>query len=427
MQKYIINSAILIIVAAAIILFACKKDENISNLSVELIQCSNVDIPFIENPYPIEQYLINKENPDEEKMDRQLYEIGLKARDLFTNTDLNRFIIDNAIERANDCIDLRTFKEWSPISTGKYSTKTVDELDAIVKSTNLQNVSKSSETYGEIENYIPAIFVVNIENADPNKMPIFSPGVFVNEDLPGMEKYEDHIVIWYFDTEKNDFVEGLISEEMALKTSHPILIVDNACEEITNRRKDENHSAGKAVCNSPNTPTYQMTRSYYCTNEYQVNTRSETSGKSEFCVVGALINENGVNGRLHSGTSGIGWWLIAKVAKADIGKPLSKWVNFCRPWDTSNPDVTPFECNYIFWNSFERDWAKSPKSLGTATANGKTVYLDGNMKNASDWYAYAPNEVQSNRCDLPYIFNNWAKWHEKYPSKGKVRIWRVDP
>ena len=407
--------AVVLIAGVATIFYACKKDENSSKQQngtpAKAFQCSNVDIAFIENPYSIEQHITNPEDLDDEMLDRQLYEIALKAKFLFTNTDLNRFIIDKAGERANDCIDLRTFKEWPSVNTGKYPAKAVNELAATLQSTNLQYISKNPEVYGQMEHYIPALFVVNLENADPNKMPIFSPGIFVNEDLTNMESCEDCIIIWYFDKERNDFVEGVMSEEMALTTTHPIFIVDNACEEVTNRLKTDDMSGGKAVCTSNIPITEPMRRAYYSSNEYQINIGYEGVGKSEFCAVGVLIDENGANSRINSASNGIGWWLIDKVAKKDIGKLLSKWVTFCRPWDIYTPDVVPFECNYVIWNTFERDWARSPKPLGRATANGKTIYLDGNMKNNSNWYAYDPHDNSSsfnfavNRLDLPYIFN----------------------
>ena len=423
--------AVVLIAGVATIFYACKKDENSSKQQngtpAKAFQCSNVDIAFIENPYSIEQHITNPEDLDDEMLDRQLYEIALKAKFLFTNTDLNHFIMDKAGERVNDCIDLRTFEDWSSVSTGKYSAKAVNELAATLQSTNLQYVSKNPEVYGQVEQYIPALFVVNLANADPDKMPIFSPGIFVNEDLTKMKNCEDCIIIWYFDKEKNDFVEGVMSEEMALTTTHPIFIVDNASEELTNRLKTEdNMPGGKAVCTS-NTPiTPQMRRSYYSSYEYQINIGYEGVGKSEFCVTAYLVDENGAVECLNNSSA---WWLIDKVAKKDIGKPLSKWVTFCRPNTINFPDVVPFECNCVTWNTFERDWARSSKFLGKATFNGTPIFLYGNMKNDSNWYAYNPQNINYNfavhRLDLPYIFNNWAKLHNN--DKGKLRIWRVDP
>ena len=413
-----------ILVVAGVIFNACKKGE----IFAENKKISDSAIPFTENPYPIEKYLSNPEDIDDEILDKQLYEIGLTARHLFKNTNLNRFIIENANKSANDCIDLRDFKSWSPvisgIKTGEYTDEIVNKLQKTLESTNLQYISKKPEIAGEVEHYIPALFVVNIDNADPNKMPIFSPGIFVNEELPGMEGYEDHIVIWYFDPAKGDFIEAILSEEMALTITNPIFIVDNADEAMTKRQKTTNNNGNvsKVVyCIDPNV-TAQMKKSYYASYEYQINTRSETVGKSELCAVLGAIDEYG--GGVHWVNNSSGWHLIAKVAKNDVGKLMSSWVTFCRVNSTAYPDFVPFGCNYIFWNTFERDWAKSQKPLGNGTANGKTVNLGGNMKYSSDWYAYNPAYLQGNHLNLAYIFNNWAKMHEN--TWSKLRIWRID-
>lgn len=197
MKKNKIFTAItLTAVIGAGVFFACKKDEMTSSFPKKKIQKKiDGDFTFLENPYPIEEYLSNPEDLDEETLDEQLYEIGLIAKQFFKNTNLNHYIIEKAISRANDCIDLRTFREWPSVAAREYPNEIIDELQTILESTQLKYISKNLEVYGQEEYYIPAIFVANIENADPHKMPIFSSGVYVNEDLPGMEEYEDYIVV----------------------------------------------------------------------------------------------------------------------------------------------------------------------------------------------------------------------------------------
>jgi len=87
--------------------------------------------------------------------------------------------------------------------------------------------------------------------------------------------------------------------------------------------------------------------------------------------------------------------------------------------------VVPFHLNAIFWNTYERDWAKSEKDLGQASRNNVTIYLYGRRKYSGDWYAYDPNVVNNNPFDLNTVYWNWAKWHNNL--KEKYRIWRVQP
>jgi len=346
----------------------------------------------------------------------------LAARHLFKNTNLNSFIIETANQVVNDCVDLRTFMDWPLAGTGCPADK-ISELQNVLAETNLQYISKNPMVYGEVEHYIPAIYVFNVQKANPNKMPIFSPGIFVNEDLPGMEQYEDHLVVWYFDVERNVFIEGLLSEEAALTLTNPIFIVDNADPKRSKAHKsgeDDDPDPEDCISTAP-TPTQAMRDAYYKSYEYQLNYRMEATGKSDFCINAALIDEYGGGGyRVTYKDNGSVYpeWLIAKVAKKDIGKPLTQWFGFCLT--LFGIDNVPFECNYLFWNLYERDWAKSPKDLGEATANNKTIYLEGNMKYNNNWIAYHPNDVQSNPFDFAAVFNSGSKTYQNYMYKLTV-------
>ncbi|MDL2230824.1 hypothetical protein LJB75_00210, partial [Bacteroidales bacterium OttesenSCG-928-L19] len=263
------------------------------------------------------------------------------------------------------------------------------------------------------------------ENADPMKTPIFSPGVFVNEEFVGMERYEDHIVVWYFDAKLGDFIEGLMSEEMSLSISNPLFIVDNACMEMIKRGKATVGVGGSLPYCRDLKATQQMYRDYYSSNEYQINVCYENSGKSELCVTSLIIDEFGYWEAIQSD-----WYLIDKVKKKDIGKPLSKWVTFCRPNSIFMNDVVPFACNYLFWNTFERDWAKSNKNFGIGTANGTIVYLSGRAKSSSNWFAFNPSlspndpqSVQRNSLDFTHIFHYWTKRHSS--NNGYLQVWKI--
>jgi hypothetical protein len=112
------------------------------------------------------------------------------------------------------------------------------------------------------------------------------------------------------------------------------------------------------------------------------------------------------------------WKEIASVDKDDIGDQLDHWEQFC------SDEVLPHSQNFAFWNTYERDWYSSDKSLGTATANGTTIYLAGRRVYTSEWYGIDPNYIAWYPVDFEYIYNSWAKWHEN--SKGNLRFWRVE-
>ncbi|AEV31614.1 hypothetical protein Oweho_0599 [Owenweeksia hongkongensis DSM 17368] len=115
------------------------------------------------------------------------------------------------------------------------------------------------------------------------------------------------------------------------------------------------------------------------------------------------------------------WKEIREVEKKDIGKLLGHWEQFIT---TNASPVAPYGSSYTYWNTFERDWYSSAKDLGNGSGNGKTVYLAGERKYSSEWYAYNPSVVKNNRVDYGTIYSSWAKWHNN--SKGKFRLWRVE-
>lgn len=293
-----------------------------------------------------------------------------------------------------------------------------------MENTHLTHVSKNPAVYGEIETYIPAIFVINADKADPSKMPIIGTGVMVNEDLPGMEEFEDNIIVWYFDESTGEFVEGLMDEETVLATTHPVFMIDNACEELTIMPKQTIHSKGEVV--TPRSGTNPEERFYLSSYEYQINSRNEGSGKSEFCVSGYIIDEDGDHGSIsrNENYTANDYHLIAKVPKDAIGVEQSKWVTFARPRDIYISDFAPFQYTYVFWNSFERDGCRSKKPLIDANGNNIHVSIEGKMHFYSDWYAFNPTETNNNRLDLETIFNQWSKTYSN--DNGKLTIWRID-
>jgi len=69
-----------------------------------------------------------------------------------------------------------------------------------------------------------------------------------------MDEYEDYIVAWLINGE-GDYTELLINEEMAMNTTHPIFIIDNAEEFISTRKKQIFQSDQSNIVNSKNQET----------------------------------------------------------------------------------------------------------------------------------------------------------------------------
>lgn len=410
----------LVAVFISIALSGCEKDDT-TNSKIKSLKYNTLDIDLMESPYTIDQHLNSLEDPQEASMDRNLYEIASCLKDFFKSSDLNAYIISQASLHVNDCIDLRNFGNWEIFSKSEFSSEMIKNASDVISHINLTHISNNPNDPG-LEQYIPAIFVINAENANPMETPIIGTGVMANEELPNMEDCEDCMIVWFYDNASGQFVEGLLSEEMALRTSHPIFIIDNADETLTERPKQNNDVIQEPFTKQGTSPEERF---YLSSNEFKINKRYETTGKSEFCITGIHVTEDGTSGYISKSANYYkDFHLVSKVPKNSIGAQLNEWVSFCKPYSIDMPDLYPMQYNYIYWNSFERDWAKSPKELGSFTVFNVPYYLYGNMENGSDWYAFDPNDLQNHRLDLVSIFNNWCQTFEN--EKGNLRIWRID-
>ena len=149
--------------------------------------------------------------------------------------------------------------------------------------------------------------------------------------------------------------EILINEEMAMSTTHPIFIMDNAEEELINTEK----SALIGITEPEFIKSAVTDDTDFAIANYKLKRRCESSGDSEFCITAYRINPNGaIHQILYSGNNFNPWKEITKVSKRNINNFMTITSHFC------SQDVRPFDENYIFWNTFERDWAKSSKVIG---------------------------------------------------------------
>lgn len=401
------------IVAIALLLagfMSCEKEKATTNSTVQL-KSMEVDFTIIVNPLPIEDYFTNGEDPEDEAINYVLYEIAVAARPLFKDASLNSYIYSKATKNDNACVDLVELTNSAEARELVEDKEAFDNLKVIVESASLTHTSLNPGDEGRVEEYIPAIFVANIETADPEKQAIFSPGIDLNTEIPEVSEYEDYIVAWLIE-ENGTFEEILINEEMAMNTQHPIFIVDNAEEEITHRPKSE------VEIHVPESK--DQSNSWYSSYDYQLFYRWETSNYSEFAITAYLIKPAGVWLILERNSGATEHWKkIDDVHKNNIGNVLYHWEQIC------DMSVVPFTQNYIFWNTYEYDWNRSNKYLGTASRYNYTQPLVGKMKYSGDYYGFQPSQVSTSPLDLDYIYANWAKWY--YGNGGNIRMWRIQP
>lgn len=385
---------------------ACKNEsfEEISKSNIKEISAITIDNQiFSVNPIDVEQFVGNPNDIDDEKINRQLLEIAITAREYFRKNSQNEIIMNKSKFSSNKCFNL---KELSSINSLKSASKEYLNLISAINKTDLKHKSNNSLKSGIIEEYVPAIHFVNLETADINKRPFICPGFEVKSELTGLEEFEDYIVAWFYDDE-DKLHEILINEEMAMATTHPVLVIDNAEAELLNQEKSTSVISEVSILKSTNLWTEIKSL------DYQINLRYEGSGNSEFCITAVLIDETGTVMKCLNGGFDL-WTEISEVGPSYIGSPLYKWQPIC------SSDLQPLSSNFIFWNTYERDWFNTTKTLGSATRNGTTIELTGNRKYSDEWYGIDPSQLNSNPLDISYIYNYNSKMYSN--SKGHLNF-----
>jgi hypothetical protein len=281
-----------------------------------------------------------------------------------------------------------------------------------------------------VEKYVPAIFVPNLEKIADANQPLISPNIYADGNSD--ESIEDNIITWYY-TESGELKEILLNEQTSEATNNPLFLIDNA---VTTLKSTENknfkplNTMREDATPHSNSASRSLSFSSY---EHSIESNSYryepwTSGKSEFAVTAIRIDPSGTFHLIYQTNSGTfkTWQKISEIKKNDIGSTRYVWAHHASNWEPwSNPwtEATQNGVNMVFWNTFERDWNRSSKQIGTCSASGTTIYLAGNMRFSSEWYSWIPSTANIHFTRFEWIYNDWAHWNSSW--KAKFRLWRV--
>jgi hypothetical protein len=357
-----------------------------------------LDISPAANTQDLSGLISNTIDTSERRMNYYYYYLALCMDELVKDGSFNEYVVSLAQQSPNQVANFNTIYN----SSLAYKAIIDDTLDHY-------NV-----TFGEIcdnftynngnihETYVPGIFVPNADRADSKKQPIFSPNIEV--DCSENSIYEDFIVAWYF-TENGEKIEVMLSENNSLNTSNPIFLLDNA--EISAVKKNG------AILPPEEPPLKSVLTTHFDSYEYRANYNYEPwPGRTEFTIVAYRIDPQGV---VHWIYNSGGWMEINKIQRSEIGDDLTKWV-------LHSANYTPYNNNYVYWNTYERDWNRSDKWLGNATENGTTIHLYGRMHHGNEWYAWDPGSLQDHNTDFQYIYTYGSKMYENSKTKYKIHL-----
>ncbi len=330
-----LKSILLAITVLVITLQSCEKKDLLQNSDpiFENIKYELIALDLKTHDQSIGDLINLSFNEDDKKMNEYFYALAESLTDLVKDPRFNKDVIDFARKRDDDAANL-----ISLLSNKSYANEVSKKLAK--KGLTFENISKNF-TYNNgkyIEKYIPCIYIPNLKTCDPKLQPILSPNIELNADIN--EKYENHIIAWYF-TKEGERKEIIINEEDAIKTKNPVFIIANA---------EENFTKGQNLSEPIIIDKKTKGGIYFSTNEYRINYRYERSGNSEFAISAGRIASNGSaynilkkdNGSYTSTKD------IRSVSKNDIGKDLSHWEQF-------SSNYTPYNQNFIFYNTYERE------------------------------------------------------------------------
>jgi len=388
------------------------------------------NIPIIPNTQNVERLLLNPDNRDDEKINLYLHKLSLATRDLIKDSGFNNTIINLARSSETSSANLLDLERVAPryynIINANLRAYGLT-LRAIANDLTYRPVSPNPDypETAEIEEYLPSIFVPNLEYLSSNYQPLISPNIEIDGGRDG--RYEDNIVTWYF-SEDGEIHEIILSEETSLQTRNPLFFLDNA---VSTLRIPQQRNARPM---NPKSKTTNGTKSgsvlSFSSNEHSIESQSyryENGGfwnKSEFAINAYRIDPSG---DVHWIYDPSGSKVINKIKPNQIGTTRYKWSHHASNWEPWSNPWTPNayqnNVNMVYWNTYERDWNRSPKGLGTCSANGTTIYLSGKRKYTSEWYAWIPSTTNIHYTRFQWVYDNWAHWNNSW--KSKFRLWRV--
>ncbi len=413
--KRIATFAGLVLAMASIHFMACDKDSSPSTT----IRYTLDQIPMVENRQNTQDLLKLVQDADDEKIMGFCYEMGLATRELIKDPEFNQTMIDLAQKNPISVVYLIDLKQDAPAyfqAINENLAKKNLSLEYIAQNMTHKPVLPHPEhpETAKMEHYEPAIFIPNLENADPAKQPLLSPNLAADGDKA--PELDDFIVTWYY-TESGGLKEIMLGETTASKTTNPVFIMDNA------QRFEQGAVVlgGKKQFDALNVPNSSEDRAIirFDSRELKIQNgyRYETVGASEYAIIGVRIQNNPIGNGLTHIPYGVSSKVIVDIASNQIGNTVNAPSLHANVW-------LPYADNPFFWNTYERDWSYSPKNLGTATFDGTPVWFAGERKYESEWYAWLPSTLQDHAT--PFDWFGWETSVNFYSWKADYVVHRVE-
>lgn len=378
------NITILLATVSLLFLFSCEDDLNrmdSKNVTIEGFELLENDI------YSLVEL---ESDPEIVNINKVALDLSYQLMSNSLNTDMINEIYKSAKQMK---VNSAFFGETVRRSISARSTN-VDQL-----------LFRAESMMYNGENYQATIHIPNLDNADLDLEPIISPAYEIDDTTDST--CIDCIAGFIKDNSTNKWKEILLSEEQAMRSKRPIMVISQV-NDYTKEIMKERRLLPSKLDNDLEEERNRAAVTTYYTGNFIINKRHEASGRSEVAI--AVYS--------WSPTTGYGGveTKIAEVEKKNIGRVQGSSARFVDTRFTDGAAFTGF-------NMFERDWYHSSQPLGEVTESGRTLHLSGKARFSSNFYIYSPFSGVIPPFDADYVHQNGSITYYKN-NYGKLLVKR---
>ena len=388
---------LLLLALVTLSLASCQKENLFPDTTPGLATTEGIDFKI--NQTALDQIALNEEDSEDERINLALLEMADQLSAFAMNSQLVQFVVEKAKTNEGLVFLEDVFVQFPEVERSLNTGQSLGSEACPFEHTGLL--------------YKAAIMVPNFEIAFASQTPIISPGIELYDDV--RNDNPDIIFAWHFD-QNGQKTAIYLGEKEAMQTTQPLIVLTpELCDRQAGGLSREDILNGTLpALGDPLEFRMGITFSTY---EYQINHRYDKSNNSEFWCQSNRIDQNGNVYWINSSNGGR--YKIDDVHKNDIGTLQYKWMHFA-------DDYTPYTDNVVYYNTWERDWYSSSKSLGSGSFGGTTVYYSGKRKYQNEWYSFnESNTLNDHAAPFQDIVDNWTQRIYFDSSKGYFNIWKI--
>lgn len=336
---------------------------------------------WVKSPRPMESYLHNEENQEDDNMQKTLYKFSQAFKEVVkSDPALRRMVVEMARQNAYGEVKYEELIKTS----SKFAEVLPKYFNVGSRTSNLDSLFQeliSTMTYLNVD-YYPSLVIPNIENITE-----YSPAVVAVGMGTEAEGYGDNEIPGQLVEDDNHITDIFVGEHDAYAATYPIFIITTATDAVDPEAEDENRIVEPNQTNSQNrteevNSNVQMRWSaYQIKNGYHYEANGDIDlyhmvvvHKFNFATSEAINPFGGVEARIDDHIK------RADVNNSKIFSGTLKLIDILG----SIPSTTATASPHASMSTFEFDWYTSRKPIGCfaqATSNAKVK-----MTYANEWY-----------------------------------------